>query len=60
MYACMDICAYSSHLEMLIMLENAVASCLGFTSHEDGVKLLMLEIRRQARAFRISRVRTAT
>lgn len=42
------------------MLENAVASCLGFTSHEDSVKLLMLEIRGQARAFRISRVRTTT
>lgn len=26
------------------MLENAVASCLGFTSHEDRVKLSMLEI----------------
>jgi len=39
------------------MLENAVASCVGFTSHEDGVKLSTLEIRGQARAFRI---RTAT
>lgn len=54
-----SVCAYWSHLGMLIMIENAVASCLGFTSHEDGVKLSMLEIR-QARAFRIFAVRAAT
>lgn len=60
MYACMDVCAYWSHLGILIMLENAVASCVGFTRHEDGMKLSMLEIKGQARAFRISRVRTAT